>query len=163
MTPPHEGHTAHRLQTTLNAAQEELVIYLRPQLSLPLDDLLAVVLELIKPAMNCLIAALARAVSPKPETVQAFELGYVHVKYLPQIQGEGKRRDVLVTVADATRRVLITVKPHKSAAAAKAFFAAVRKATPFKIRTISLWTAAKSSQTGCLEVLAVIPQASTNQ
>ena len=35
------SHTAHRLQTTLNAAQEELVIYLRTQLLLPLDDLLA--------------------------------------------------------------------------------------------------------------------------
>ena len=34
------SHTAHRLQTTLNAAQEELVIYLRSQLLLPLDDLL---------------------------------------------------------------------------------------------------------------------------
>ena len=35
------SHTAHRLQTTLNAGQEELVIYLRTQLLLPLDDLLA--------------------------------------------------------------------------------------------------------------------------
>ena len=32
------SHTAHRLQTTLNAGQEELVIYLRTQLLLPLDD-----------------------------------------------------------------------------------------------------------------------------
>ena len=39
------SHTAHQLQTTLNAAQEELVIYLRTQLLLPLDDLLAVVRE----------------------------------------------------------------------------------------------------------------------
>ena len=34
------SHTPHRLQTTLNEAQEELVIYLRAQLLLPLDDLL---------------------------------------------------------------------------------------------------------------------------
>ena len=40
------SHTAHRLQTTLNAGQQELVIYLRSQLRLPLDDLLAVVREL---------------------------------------------------------------------------------------------------------------------
>jgi len=39
------SHTAHRLQTTLNAAQEELVIYLRTQL-------LAVVREFIEPAMS---------------------------------------------------------------------------------------------------------------
>ena len=46
------SHTAHRLQTTLNAGQEELVIYLRSQLRLPLDDLLAVVREFIEPAMS---------------------------------------------------------------------------------------------------------------
>lgn len=45
-------HTAHRLQTTLNAGQEELVIYLRSHLLLPLDDLLAVVREFIEPAMS---------------------------------------------------------------------------------------------------------------
>ncbi|NDY93620.1 hypothetical protein [Ideonella livida] len=33
------GHTAHRLKTTLNGAREELVIYLRTQLLLRLDDL----------------------------------------------------------------------------------------------------------------------------
>ena len=33
------SHTPHRLQTTLGAAQEELVVYLRLSLRLPLDDL----------------------------------------------------------------------------------------------------------------------------
>src|SRR5690606_15918020 len=46
------SHTPHRLQTTLNAAQEELVIYLRTQLRLSLDDLLAVVREFIEPGMS---------------------------------------------------------------------------------------------------------------
>src|SRR4051812_4062251 len=46
------SHTAHRLQTTLNAGQEELVVYLRTQLLLPLDDLLAVVREFIEPEMS---------------------------------------------------------------------------------------------------------------
>lgn len=45
------NHTEHRLQTTLNAAQEELVIYLRAQL-LSLDGLLAVVKAFIEPAMS---------------------------------------------------------------------------------------------------------------
>ena len=39
------SHTARHLPTTLNAGQEELVIYLRTQLRLPLDDLLAVIRE----------------------------------------------------------------------------------------------------------------------
>ena len=42
------SHTAHRLQTTLNAVQEELVIYLRTQLLLPLDDLRSVMRESIE-------------------------------------------------------------------------------------------------------------------
>ena len=46
------SHTPHRLQTTLNAGQEELVVYLRSQLRLPLDDLLAVVRECIHPTMG---------------------------------------------------------------------------------------------------------------
>ena len=52
------SHTPHRLQTTLNAGQEELVVYLRSQLRLPLDDLLAVIHEFIEPAMSR--SALAR-------------------------------------------------------------------------------------------------------
>lgn len=46
------SHTPHRLLTTLNSAQEELVIYLRTQLLLPMDDLLAQVREFIEPAMS---------------------------------------------------------------------------------------------------------------
>ena len=75
------SHTAHRLQTTLNAGQEELVIYLRSQLLLPLDDLLAVVREFIEPAMSrsALDRLLRRRghsrlpVQPKPEGEHEFD------------------------------------------------------------------------------------------
>lgn len=93
------SHTPHRLQTTLNAAQEELVVYLRTQLLLPLDDLLAVVREFIEPAMSrsALDRLLRRRghsrlpVPAKPDAehkpFKAYEPGYVHVdvKYLPQM------------------------------------------------------------------------------
>ena len=46
------SHTAHRLQTTLNAAQEELVIHLRHGCCCRSDDLLAVVHEFIEPQMS---------------------------------------------------------------------------------------------------------------
>ncbi|MBQ0930621.1 hypothetical protein KAK07_23715 [Ideonella sp. 4Y16] len=46
------SHTPHRLQTTLNVGQEEIVVYLRTHLRLSLDDLLAVVREFIEPAMS---------------------------------------------------------------------------------------------------------------
>ena len=41
------SHTPHRLQTTLTAAQEAIVLELRKMLLLPLDDLLAVTREFI--------------------------------------------------------------------------------------------------------------------
>lgn len=45
------SHTAQRLQTTLNRAQEMVVVQLRKTLLLPLDDLLAVTREFINPAI----------------------------------------------------------------------------------------------------------------
>ena len=69
---------------------------------------------------------------------KAYEPGYVHVdvKYLPQMQDEDKRRYVFVAIDRATRWVFIAIKQYKTAASAKAFLAAVRRAAPFKIRTI---------------------------
>jgi transposase len=96
------SHTAHRLQTTLNAAQEELVVYLRTQPLLPLDDLLAVVKEFIEPtmsrsALDRLLRRRGHSRLPVPaksdgehKPFKAYEPGYVHVgvKYLPQMQDE---------------------------------------------------------------------------
>lgn len=144
------SHTAHHLQTTLNAAQEELVIYLRTQLLLPLDDLLAVIHEFIEPTMSrsALDRLLRRrghsrlpaAARPEHESkpFKAYEPGYVHidVKYLPQMQDENKRRYVFVAIDRATRWVFIQIKQYKTAAAARAFLAALKKAACFHIRTI---------------------------
>lgn len=144
------SHTAHRLQTRLNTTQEDLVIYLRTHLLLPLDDLLAVVREFIEPQMSR--AALDRLLRrkgcsrlPAPEKVagshkpfKAYEPGYLHVdlKYLPQMADETSRRYVFVAIDRATRWVFIAIKSHKTAAAAKAFLNAVHKAAPFKIHTL---------------------------
>ena len=49
---------------------------------------------------------------------------------------EDKRRYVFVAIDRATRWVFIDIKQHKTAASAKAFLAAVRKAAAFKIHTI---------------------------
>ncbi|CAB4243184.1 protein of unknown function [Methylacidimicrobium sp. AP8] len=104
------SHTPHHLPTTLNAGQEELVIYLRTQLRLPLDDLLAVIREFIEPSMTR--SALGRLLRrrghsrlPQPEKpanpTQPFKVylpGYFHVdlKYLPQMADETSRRYVFV-------------------------------------------------------------------
>ena len=144
------SHTAHRLQTTLNAAQEAVVIYLRTKLLLPLDDLLAVVREFIEPAMSR--SALDRLLRrhghsrlPVPDKTpstskrfKAYEPGYLHldVKYLPQMADDSARRYVFVAIDRATRWVFIAIKSRKTAAAARSFLNAVHKACPLKIRTL---------------------------
>ena len=45
-------HTAHRLQSVLNPAQETVVVHLRRTLMLPLDDLLAVTREFLCPDVS---------------------------------------------------------------------------------------------------------------
>ena len=144
------SHTPHRLQTTLNAGQEELVVYLRKQLRLPLDDLLSVVKEFIHPTMgrSSLHRLLVRRgvdqlPKPSPESspakpFKAYEPGYVHidVKYLPQMADEPSRGYVFVAIDRATRWVFIAIKRRKTAAAARSFLSEVAKAAPFVIKTI---------------------------
>ena len=144
------SHTAHRLQTTLNAGQEELVVYLRTALRLPLDDLLAVVHEFLEPSMSRsaldrllrrrgvsrLASAEAAASTHKP--FKAYEPGYVHVdvKYLPQMADETQRCYVFVAIDRATRWVFIAIKQQRTAAAARSFLNALSKAAPFKLKTL---------------------------
>ncbi len=63
------SHTAHRLQTTLNAVQKELVIYIHTQRLLPFDDLLAVAREFIEPAMSR--SALDRLLRATPDCLRS--------------------------------------------------------------------------------------------
>ncbi len=144
------SHTAHHLPTTLNAGQEELVIYLRTQLRLPLDDLLAVIREFIEPTMSR--SALGRLLRrrghsrlPQPEKpakpakpFKAYLPGYFHVdvKYLPQMADETSRRYAFVAIDRATRWVFVQLKRHKNAASARSFLGALAKKTPVKIHKI---------------------------
>ena len=106
------SHTAHRLQTTLNAGQEEIVVELRKTLRLSLDDLLSVVKEFIHASMSrsALDRLLRRrGVSRLPveeaparptKAFKAYEPGYLHVdvKYLPQMPDETQRRYLFVAI-----------------------------------------------------------------
>ena len=105
--------------------QEELVVYLRTQLRLPLDDLLAVIHEFIEPSMSR--SALTRRVSlPEPvvparetKPFKAYEPGYVHVdvKYLPQMRDEQIRRYVFVAIK--LERAIRQVRGHNTDCSAK--------------------------------------------
>lgn len=145
------SHTPHLVRKTLNDGQEDLVLYLRTELRLSLDDLLAVIREFIEPAMSR--SALDRMLrrhgvsrrppvpseSPAPsKAFKAYEPGYVHidVKYLPQMRDEDRRRYAFVAIDRATRWVYVGLMKDKSARSARAFFKALEKAAPFRIRTI---------------------------
>ncbi len=144
------SHTPHRLQTALNAGQEELVVYLRSQLRLPLDDLLAVVREFIHPTvgrstLHRLLVRRGVDQLPKPspdsspvKPFKAYEPGYVHidVKYLPQMADEPSCGYVFVAIDRASRWVFIAITRRKTAAAARSVLNEVSKATRFVIHTV---------------------------
>lgn len=146
------SHTAHRLQTTLSAAQEAVVVELRRLLLLPLDDLLVVTREFLNPDASrsgldrCLrrhgIARLADLISKegsgeqeKPKTFKNYEPGFVHVdiKYLPQMPDETSRRYLFVAIDRATRWVYLELKRSKSSQAATEFLQRLVAKAPFRI------------------------------
>ena len=148
------SHTPHRLQTTLTAAQEAVVVVLRRLLRLPLDDLLIVSREFLNPNLSrsaldrCLrrhgVSRLAdlepAADQPKApkKTYKDYEPGYVHIdyKYLPQMPDEDRRRYLFVAIDRASRWVYVELKADKSARSANAFLKALLKAAPFTIHRL---------------------------
>ena len=146
------SHTAHRLQTRLNPAQEAVVVELRKMLLPPPDDLLAVTHEFINPDVwrsgldRCLLRhgvgnlgdlRPARA-KQAHKPFKGYESGFVHiiVKYLPQMPGQSKRRDLFVAIDQATRWMFVQIKNNKSEASAQAFLNALGKASSIRISRI---------------------------
>ncbi len=145
-------HTAHRLRTTLNAAQEAILVYLRRQYLIPLDDLLRLAREFLCEKLSraalhrCLrrhgvgnLEALKPAAERKaPGKFPAYEPGYVHidVKYLPKLEDQEERGYAFVAIDRATRWVFLRVYPDKSAESAAAFLRELSSACPFVIKII---------------------------
>lgn len=144
------SHTPHRLQTTLNAGQESLVLLLREKLDLSLDDLLAVTREFIhadlsRSALHRLLKRQGVSTRPTPEApkpahkpFKAYAPGFVHldVKYLPHMSDETQRRYLFVAIDRASRWVYLAVKADKSARSARSFLAALVKAAPFTLQKL---------------------------
>jgi transposase InsO family protein len=148
------SHTPHRLQTTLNAPQEAIVVALRRTLLLPLDDLLAVTREFSCEGVSrsgldrCLrrhgVSDL-KALRPREDVPKAavkgfkdYAPGFVHVdlKYLPQMPDEDSRRYLFAGIDRATRWVYVEILPEKSAACAQGFLERLLKAAPFKVTKV---------------------------
>ena len=148
------SHTPQRLQTTLSAPQEAIVVALRQTLLLPLDDLLAVTREFIcedvsrsgldrclrRHGVSDLKALMPREDAPtaEPKAFKDYAPGFVHVdlKYLPQMPEEETRRALFAAIDRATRWVYVEILPEKSAACAQGFLERLLKAAPFKITRV---------------------------
>ena len=147
------SHTAHNLQTTLNSAQEHIVIYLRKKLLLPLDDLLNVTHEFLCPEVSrsglnrCLrrhgvgnLREMTRTSDGKPkhQRFKDYPIGYVHIdiKCLPQMPDENKRKYLFVAIDRATRMVCVQLRESKAAKDASEFLKFVTERFPFKIKKI---------------------------
>lgn len=148
-----------RMHTALPVWKEEIVVEIRKDLMLPLDDLLVCVREFLEPSMTRAsllrllkrygvnnLAAMIREhkqrqgiPDKKPyKTFKDYAPGYVHidVKYLPQMPDEKSRSYLFVARDRATRWVHIAVKADKSATSAKEFLQELTQAFPGTIHTI---------------------------
>ena len=149
------SHRPHTLHTTLNVVQEFIAVELRRTLWLSLDDLLAVMRELVNPKVSrsgldrCLrrhgVSSLAqlrreRDAENPPEaqpkkTFKDYEPGFVHVdiKYLPQMPDETQRRYLFVGIDRATRWVYLEILSDKGAENAAGFLKRLTDKAPFII------------------------------
>ena len=144
------SHFPRRRRTTLNAGQDERVFYLRKQLRLPLDDLLAMVREFVHPttgrsSLHRLLVRRGAVQLPKPspesspaKPFKAYEPGDVHVdaNYLPQMADEPSRGYAFMVIDRATHWVFISIERGKKAATARSFLKEVAKAAPFVITAV---------------------------
>jgi transposase InsO family protein len=145
------SHRAHQMNTTLNAAQELIVMEIRRLCLLPLDDLVSVTKEFINAAASRSgISRLLRReglskladLMPKAEgeetskkSFKDYEPGFVHIdiKYLPQMPDEDKRSYLFVAIDRATRWVFMRIYADQTESSAVDFVRRVQQAASFKI------------------------------
>ena len=151
-----KSHRPNTLHTALSPIQEEIVVALRRNLLLTIDDLLVVVREFIDDTLtrSSLLRLLKRhgvnrlsqlyaeqSDQPKAEKVKTFkdyEPGYVHVdiKYLPMMPDDPQKRYLLVGIDRATRWVYMKIAMDKTAKTATQFLKELGDKCPVKIETL---------------------------
>lgn len=149
------SHRPNKLSTTLNPAQEAIVVELRRLLLLPLDDLLVVTREFINARASraaldrCLrrhgvsrLRELQQQSGEEPsrasKTFKSYEPGFVHIdiKYLPQMPDETQRRYLFVAIDRATRWVFVRIYADQSEASSCDFLWRVHQSAPMKIAKV---------------------------
>jgi len=142
------------LKTSLTPEQEFIVLELRKSFFLPIDDLLVIIREFIKPDMtkSSLYRLLKRhnmhrlrELIPQEENAKKpvksfkdYEPGFVHidVKYLPKMVDEDKHKYLFVAIDRASRWVYLEVRGSKSDYSASSFLDNLVKKAVFKIKKV---------------------------
>lgn len=149
------SHRPRTIHATLSAAQEALVVALREQQLLPLDDLLVVVREFINadvsrsglnrclrrhgvPSLKALRDREQALGKTAPKSFKDYRPGFVHVdvKYLPQMPDEERRRYLFVAIDRAIRWVYVEILGNKSAKTAQGFLKRLIDKAPFRISKV---------------------------
>jgi transposase InsO family protein len=140
------SHRPHRLNTKLTALEEQLVVELRIDLGLSLDDIVEVMQRCAKPELSrsAIHRALVRhGVSrrPKPPAppVQRFEaapVGFIHIDLKHLTRLEGRPAYVFVAIDRASRFVHIEIMAERNADTAAACLERFLEAFPYGVHTI---------------------------
>jgi len=155
-TTADSSHVPHNLQTSLDIATESVLVELRKMLFLPLDDLLRLGQEFLKPDLSrsalerCLrrndvsnlqdlkAQELGEDAKPAKKTFKDYEVGFIHVdiKYLPQLPEENHRQYLYVAIDRASRWVYYETRADRKKGSARAFVANMLEAAPFYVTHI---------------------------
>lgn len=147
------SHRPKRLRTTLTPVQEQVILLLREELLLALDDLTAIAKRYLNPhaSRSAIDRLLRREGMPSLRELKArkrtegegkgfkpYEPGFIHVdiKYLPQFPDQDWRAYLFVAIDRATRWVFWEIHPDKEAKTAAAFLDHLVQACPFKITKV---------------------------
>jgi transposase-like protein len=141
------SHRPHRLNTAITDCEENLIIELRRNLVLPLDDIVEAMRRCINPALSrsaihrCLKRhQLSARIKPDKQPVAAFETetpaGFIHidVKYLPPLNR--RRSYAYVAIDRATRFVYLEILPDRRAATAAGFLQRFLNSFPLQVHSI---------------------------
>lgn len=145
----------HKMKTSLPEWQEDIVVEIRKDLMLPVDDLLVVVRCFFyeKMARSSLLRLLDRRgvgslrkmlaeQNPKQKkqykSFKDYEPGYLHVdvKYLPKMPDEQAHQYLFVARDRASRWVYVAIKPNKTAECAADFLQSLKREFPGEIKII---------------------------
>jgi transposase InsO family protein len=150
------SHTPRKLAISLTDVEERLVVELRTNLELPLDDIVEVMRRCVNPKLSrsaihrCLrrhgISARSKAAKDKPGIFEADEpCGFIHLdlKYLPPLNRQ--RAYGFVAIDRATRYVYVEIHCDRAAATARGFLQRFLAHFPHRVHTIltdngSEWT-----------------------